>query len=114
MIDVIMVTGMGNSNAISMLKIMKITEIRKNCDQNGSRAVFSGSNPHSNGDLFCQSSLFFFNVVNIIMTVDNRIDIVAAVVIVIIIYLVFTNFLIGSQIYFLVLDKYCLCISSVD
>ena len=42
------------------------------------------------------------------MAVDRRIVNVAVVVIVIIIYLVFTNFFIGSQVYFLVLDKHYL------
>jgi hypothetical protein len=52
MFDVIIVIGMGNSSAISTSKIMKVTEIRKNLDEKGSRAEFFGSNPHSNGDLF--------------------------------------------------------------
>jgi hypothetical protein len=34
------VIGMGNSSAISTPKIMKITAIKKNRDENGSRAVF--------------------------------------------------------------------------
>ena len=52
MFDVVMAIGTGNSSAISTSKIMKITAIRKNRDENGSRAEFFGSNPHSNGDLF--------------------------------------------------------------
>lgn len=102
MFDVIMVIGMGNSRAISTSKIMKITAIRKNRDEKGSRAEFFGSNPHSNGDLFSRSSLFFFeiSVVRAIMAVDRIIVIIAVVIIVIITYLVFTNFLIGSQVYF--------------
>jgi hypothetical protein len=70
-------------------------------DGNGSHAEFFGSNPHSNGDLFSRSSLIFFeiNVVGIIMAADSRMSSVAVVVaIIIIIYLVFTNFLIGSQV----------------
>ena len=66
------------------------------------------SSPHSNGDLFSRSSLIFFeiNVANIMIAADSKMVTVAAVVIIIIItYLVFTNFLIGSQVYFLVLDK---------
>jgi hypothetical protein len=90
-----MVIGMGNNKAISTLKIMKIPAIRKNCDENGSRAEFFGSNVQSNGDLFSQSSLFFkIIVVNIIMVVDSIIVNVAFGVI-IIIYLVFTNLLGG-------------------
>ena len=51
---------MGSNRAISTSKIMNITAIRKKCDEKGSRAEFFGSNPHSNGDLFTRSSLFFF------------------------------------------------------
>jgi hypothetical protein len=102
MFEVVIVIGIGSNRAISTSKIMKITAIRKNRDENGSRAEFFGSNPHSNGDLFSRSSLFFFeiSVVKAIMVVDSRMVIVAVVVMVIIIYLVFTNFLIGSQVYF--------------
>ena len=68
-----------------------------------------GSHPHSNGDLFSRSSLIFLeiSVANItnIMAVDNRMVTVAVVVIIIITYLVFTNLLIGSPVYFIVLDK---------
>ena len=37
-----MVIGICNSNAISTSKIMKITAIKKNRDENGSRAEFFG------------------------------------------------------------------------
>ena len=102
MFDVDMIIGIGSSNAISTSKIMKITAIRKKRDENGSRAEFFGSKPHSNGDLFSRSSLIFFeiSVVNNIMAEDNRMVNIDAVIIIIIIYLVFTNFLIGSQVYF--------------
>jgi hypothetical protein len=82
---------------------MKITAIKKNRDENGSRAEFFGSNPHSNGELFSRSSLIFFenNVASIMMTVGSKMATIAVVVIIIIIYLAFTNFLIGSQVYFL-------------
>ena len=103
MLDVDIIIGIGNSSAISTSKIIKITAIKKNRDENGRRAEFLGSKPHSNGDLFSRSSFIFFeiSVVSNIMVDDNRIVIVAAVIIIIIIYLVFTNFLIGSQVYFL-------------
>jgi hypothetical protein len=110
MFDVIMVIGIGSSSAISTSKIMKITAIRKNRDENGSRAEFFGSNPHSNGDLFSRSSLIFFEirVVNAIMADDSRMVTVAVVTIINIIYLVFHKFLDWkSSILFLVLDKYC-------
>jgi len=107
--EVIIVIGIGNSSAISTSKIMKITAIKKNRDENGSRAEFFGSNPHSNGDLFSRSSFIFFeiSVVKTIIAADNRIARVAVVVIINIIYLAFANFLIGSQVYCFVLDKYC-------
>lgn len=103
MFDVNMVIGIGSRSAISTSKIMKITAIKKNRDEKGSRAEFFGSNPHSNGDLFSRSSLIFFEikVARIIMADDNRMVSVAIVIIIVIIYLVFTNFLIGSQVYFL-------------
>jgi hypothetical protein len=103
MFDVIIVIGMGSSSAISTSKIMKITAIKKNRDENGSRAEFLGSNPHSNGELFSRSSLIFFeiNVASIIITVDSKMATMAVVVIISIIYLAFTNLLIGSQVYFL-------------
>lgn len=103
MFDVSMVIGMGSRSAISTSKIMKITAIKKNRDEKGSRAEFFGSNPHSNGDLFSRSSLIFFeiSVARIIMADDNKMVNVAIVIIIVIIYLVFTNFLIGSQVYFL-------------
>jgi hypothetical protein len=37
MLDVNMVIGMGNNSAISTSKIMKITAIKKNRDENGFR-----------------------------------------------------------------------------
>jgi hypothetical protein len=60
MFDVVIVIGVGNSNAISTSKIIEITAIKKNRNEKGSRAGFFGSNPHSNGDLFSRFSLFFF------------------------------------------------------
>jgi hypothetical protein len=95
MLDVYIVIGMGNSSAISTSKIIKITAIRKNRDEKGSRAEFFGSNPHSNGDLFSRSSFIFFDnsVVNTIMADDNNRVIIAVVIIIMIIYLVFHKFL---------------------
>ena len=40
MFDVDIVIGIGNSSAISTSKIMKITVIKKNRDEKGSRAEF--------------------------------------------------------------------------
>lgn len=102
MFDVVIMIGMGSSSAISTSKIMKITAIKKNRDEKGRRAEFFGSNPHSKGDLFSRSSLIFFEIIvaRSIIADDNRIVTIAAVTIIIIIYLAFTNFLIGSQVYF--------------
>ena len=88
-------TGIGNRRAISTSKIMKITVIKKNRDEKGSHAEFFGSNPHSNGDLFSRSSFIFLEirVFNIIMAANNRMVTVAAVMIIIITYLVFHIFL---------------------
>jgi hypothetical protein len=85
---------------VIVLKIMKIAAIKKNRDEKGSRAEFFGSNPHSNGDLFSRSSLIFFeiNVASTIIADDNRMVIVAVVIIISIINLFYTNFLIGSLI----------------
>jgi hypothetical protein len=107
MFDVSMVIGIGNSSAISTSKIMKITAIKKNYNEKGSRAEFFGSNPHSNGDLLSRFSLIFFliKVAKIIIVADKMAVTVAAtviiIIIIIIIYLVFTNFLIGIQVYFM-------------
>lgn len=101
MLDVVITIVIGKSSAISTSKIRKITAIRKNRSENGSRADLLGSNPHSNGDLFSRSSIFFLdsNEVNIIIVVVNVNATIVAVVAIIITYLVDTNFLIGSQVY---------------
>ena len=52
MFDVNIVIGIGNNSALSTSKIMRITAIEQNRNENGSRAEIFGSNPHSNGDLF--------------------------------------------------------------
>jgi hypothetical protein len=95
MFDVSKVIGIGSSSAISTSKIMKITAIRKNRDENGSRAEFFGSKPHSNGDLFSRSSFIFFEirVVKTMMAADKRIVTVAVVMIIIITYFVSHKFL---------------------
>ena len=52
----ILITG-GKSRTISTSKIKKMTARRKNRKENGKRAEPSGSNPHSNGDLFSRSEI---------------------------------------------------------
>lgn len=44
--------GRGISNTISMSKTTKIIAKRKNRMENGTRALWFGSNPHSYGDIF--------------------------------------------------------------
>jgi len=96
MFDINIVIGIGNNSAISASKIRKLTANWKNRDENGSGADFFVSNPNSNGDPFSLSSLIFFEirVVKIIIA-----TIAVGVIIIISIYLVFTNFLIGSEVY---------------
>ena len=47
--------GSGMSSAISMSNTKKITAKRKNRRENGIRAEFFGSNPHSKGVVFSRS-----------------------------------------------------------
>lgn len=55
MFDDSIISGIGTNKTISMSKTMKITASRKNRVENGIRADFIGSNPHSNGDDFSRS-----------------------------------------------------------
>jgi len=95
MFDDNMVIGIGKRSAISTSKIIKITAIKKNRDEKGSRAEFFGSNPHSKGDLFSRSSFIFFeiNVVSTMIAADNKMVTVAADMVIIITCLVFHKFL---------------------
>lgn len=47
--------GNGISRTISISNTMKISASKKNRNENGIRAVFLGSKPHSNGDDFSRS-----------------------------------------------------------
>ena len=47
--------GIGINNTISISNTIKITANIKNRVENGMRAEFIGSNPHSNGDDFSRS-----------------------------------------------------------
>lgn len=78
----------GRSSAISTSKIRKITAIKKNRNENGSRAGLLGSKPHSNSELFSPSSICFFYkaFVKIAIVVDKIRETIISVVI--IIYLV--------------------------
>lgn len=48
-------SGKGISRTISMSNTIKIIANIKNRNENGTRALFFGSNPHSNGDVFSRS-----------------------------------------------------------
>jgi len=52
MFDINIVIGIGSSSAISTSKIMKISAIKKNRDEKGSRVEFFGSKPHSTQSLY--------------------------------------------------------------
>lgn len=49
--------GLGINKTISMSNTKKITARRKNRIENGIRALFLGSNPHSKGEHFSRSSV---------------------------------------------------------
>jgi len=51
----VMIKGIGTNSTISISNTMKIIARRKKRKENGIRAVFLGSNPHSNGDVFSRS-----------------------------------------------------------
>lgn len=90
----------GISRVISTSKIRKITAIKKNCNEKGSRAEFLGSNPHSNGLLFSRSINVFFEIIearNIIKDEIIKIN-VLNIIIMRITYIIYVNLLIGSQI----------------
>lgn len=55
MLVIYMIIGRGNNKVISTSKIRKITAIKKKRNENGIRAVFKGSNPHSKGEDFSRS-----------------------------------------------------------
>lgn len=72
--------------------------IKKNCNENGIRAEDLGSNPHSKGDLFSRSTMFFFAIKltsRIIITL-KVIEIKADEITVKITYTIVIDLLIGS------------------
>jgi hypothetical protein len=90
MFDVVITMVIGSNKAISTSKIRKITAIKKNRKENGRRADLFGSNPHSNGELFSRSSIFFFDKsdVNVITAVVKVNAMIVAVITFDITYLV--------------------------
>ena len=51
------------SSTISISNTRKITARRKNREENGMRADFVGSNPHSNGEIFSRSFEDFIEMI---------------------------------------------------
>ena len=60
MFDKFTIIAKGRRRVISTSKIKKITAIRKNRREKGSRADPLGSNPHSKGEFFSRSIIVFF------------------------------------------------------
>jgi len=113
-LEFVITVTIGRSKAISTSKIRKITAIKKNRNENGNRAGFLGSNPHSNGDLFSRSSIPLLDsiVASIIMIVDSVMVINVIVVIIVIIYLVLIKLFDWKSNILFILDK--LSTSSVN
>ena len=55
--------GIGRIKVISTSKMRKITAMRKNRRENGTRADLLGSNPHSKAEGFSRSKTFFMAIV---------------------------------------------------
>lgn len=67
MFEEVISIGVGIRRTISMSNTMKMIASRKNRIENGIRALWFGSNPHSNGDDFSRSF-----IVRIVIIVDAR------------------------------------------
>lgn len=68
---VIVKIGIGINRTISMSNTIKIIASRKNRMENGIRALWLGSNPHSNGDDF---SRFEVERIEVIQAIKNTIN----------------------------------------
>lgn len=73
----------GNIKAISTSKIRKIMAIRKNWIEKGNRDELKGSNPHSNGEFFSRSKIFFFDKIEAKSITISEIKIIIIIIIVI-------------------------------
>lgn len=94
---------MGSSKAISTSKIKKITAIKKNRKEKGSREELLGSNPHSKGELFSRSMIVFLDKIEArVMTITTIVARINAMIEMIIITYSKQSLvlLIGSQIYY--------------
>jgi len=66
--------GIGINRTISISKTIKIMASRKNRKENGIRALWFGSNPHSNGEAFSRFRWSFIEVMyEIIYTITGKI-----------------------------------------
>lgn len=74
--------GNGRIITISISKIRKITEIKKNFKENEMRDSEKGSNPHSKGDNFSLSSDLFINKIREIIIIIKGIQIIVIIFIV--------------------------------
>lgn len=71
----------GRIKAISTSKIKKIIAIKKNRIEKGNRDEFIGLNPHSNGDSFSRSEIFFLpKIVDRAITIKAIIKIIHAII----------------------------------
>jgi len=63
------IIGIGINKTISISNTMKMIANRKNRRENGMRAVWFGSKPHSNGDNFSRSEEVFIDNIIVIITI---------------------------------------------
>lgn len=71
----------GKIRAISTSKIKKIIAIKKNRIEKGRREEFIGLNPHSNGESFSRSEIFFFpRIVDRAITIKAIIKMIQAII----------------------------------
>jgi hypothetical protein len=72
---------MGRIRAISTSKIKKMIAIKKNRIEKGRREEFIGLNPHSKGESFSRSEIFFFpKIVERAITIKAIIKIIQAII----------------------------------
>lgn len=69
-------SGRGISRTISISNTIKMIASMKNRNENGTRALFFGSNPHSNGDVFSRSVVD--RILNIFASRNTTVEIVVA------------------------------------
>jgi len=79
--------GVGISSTISISNTIKIIASIKNRNENGTRALDFGSNPHSKEDAFSRSIIFrefnTFAKINKIITIERAISIITNGIIII-------------------------------